>query len=541
MQYDFLKAFPRRMKSVGLYALLLSASGQKSIWKEFQFSTEAEQLNMDFAVLLFIMEQSLRELPCTTDDIAAFIDAVNTRFFHKPMTYEDCRSLGDFIVNKILSNEGSPMYFDGFDFEQSAWQQIHISYVANRIIYLDQEVRRTSYYLTDDGYNLLLGTLEVENNMKLTIQEMIFRMHLEKQSYDQALEDIKSVFNLLRIQIQRIQEAMNRIRRNVLDYNVSDYEKIQQEDLDTISQTRDKFRGYRETVQNRVRELEERRINVHLLEDGEENKLRNLREIEAYLNRAIDEHQRILNGHFDLKTLYTDELEKIAEMSLVQRFSLRTELFNRIVEQPACLERMDIFLHPLFNRDPERILNLNRVFEPQKTLEAEEEESGTMELDFDEEAWLAEQEEQKRLKLKRVDGSLRILLESAVRFGGIHLSEIRDGADEAEYAQLIPDVSTFREIMVELLQARVIDIRKLRKERADFIWGEREEFSLKDRILKMLDSRSEWGRIIRVRIEKDAGAAPVLFEHVPDGSGTLLSVRCSDVVISVDEGDSDGI
>ena len=108
-------------------------------------------------------------------------------------------------------------------------------------------------------------------------------------------------------------------------------------------------------------------------------------------------YQRILNGHFDLKTLYTDELEKIAEMSLVQRFSLRTELFNRIVEQPACLERMDIFLHPLFNRDPERILNLNRVFEPQKTLEAEEEESGTMELDFDEEAWLAEQEEQKRL------------------------------------------------------------------------------------------------------------------------------------------------
>ena len=48
----------------------------------------------------------------------------------------------------------------------------------NRIIYVDSEVRRTSYYLTEDGYNLLLSTLEIENNMKITIHEMIFRMHL---------------------------------------------------------------------------------------------------------------------------------------------------------------------------------------------------------------------------------------------------------------------------------------------------------------------------------------------------------------------------
>ena len=67
------------------------------------------------------------------------------------------------------------MYFDGYDFEENDYHVMHISYVANRIVYLDQEVRRTSYYLTDDGYNLILSTLEIENNMKLTIHEMIFR------------------------------------------------------------------------------------------------------------------------------------------------------------------------------------------------------------------------------------------------------------------------------------------------------------------------------------------------------------------------------
>ena len=38
-----------------------------------------------------------------------------------------------------------------------------------------------SYYLTDDGYNLLLSTLEIEDNMKFNIHEIIFRLHLENK------------------------------------------------------------------------------------------------------------------------------------------------------------------------------------------------------------------------------------------------------------------------------------------------------------------------------------------------------------------------
>ncbi len=232
MQYEFLKHFPRRMKNVGLYAVLIQNSLQKATWKKYEFQTMDEQFNMIFAVLLYIMEQSLKEEHCTMDDIGAYIDTVNMQYFQKNMTFEDCRALGDFIVNVILSNEGKVMYFSGFNFEQKSYQQINISYVANRIVYSQQDVKRTSYYLTDDGYNLLLSTLEIENNMKLTIHEMIFQMHLEKQSYDKAVDEIKNVFNLLRIQLQKIQEAMGKIRRNALNYSVRDYQEILNENLE---------------------------------------------------------------------------------------------------------------------------------------------------------------------------------------------------------------------------------------------------------------------------------------------------------------------
>ena len=71
LQYEFLKNFPKRMKNVGLYGVLIQNSIQKTSWKQFGFLKFDEQMNLIFAVMLYIMEQSLREENCTMDDIEA--------------------------------------------------------------------------------------------------------------------------------------------------------------------------------------------------------------------------------------------------------------------------------------------------------------------------------------------------------------------------------------------------------------------------------------------------------------------------------------
>ena len=43
----------------------------------------------------------------------------------------------------------------------------------------------------------------------------------------------------------------------------------------------------------------------------EKGNLNNLRAIGRYLTQTLDEHQRILGQHFDLKKLYDEELEKL--------------------------------------------------------------------------------------------------------------------------------------------------------------------------------------------------------------------------------------
>lgn len=532
MQYDFLKQFPRRMKSVGLYAMLIQNSIQKTTWKQYGFLKTDEQINLIFALLLYIMEQSLKEESCTMDDIGAYIDNVNVQYFKKNMNYDECKQLGEFVVNVILSNEGKAMYFDGYDFEQNAYHIMNISYVANRIIYVDSEFKRTSYYLTDDGYNLLLSTLEIENNMKLTIHEIIFKMHLEKQSYDKAVDEIKNVFNLLRVQLHRIQEAMNKIRRNALNYSVRDYEEILLENLDTISDTKQKFQNYREMVKSRVLELEEKNINVEQLSPKEEEKLSHLREIEVYLNRTLDEHQKILNSHFDLKSLYTRELEQLSQMSLIRRFPFRTELYDKVLADASLLGQMDYFLRPLFNQDAEKAYNLNKAFQLQRPVRRRPEADSEEIMDFDEDTWREEKERQKKEKLKRYEDSLACLLGFVMERGEMTLSQIRErlGDSEEDKCRLIPSAEIFKEIMVELIRSREIDLETLRREKREYIQDSPEEFQLNDMLLKLAEGNALFAEIGKLEIYRMGDGDTVAFYNVASENGNRKSIRCSNVL-----------
>lgn len=532
MQYEFLKQFPKRMKHVGRYALLMQNSSQKTTWKQYGFIKIEEQINLIFAVMLYIMEQSLKEEVCTMDDIGAYIDTLNMQYFEKNMSYEDSKTLGDFMINVILSNEGKAMYFDGFDFEQKAYQIMNISYVANRVVYVDSDIKRTSYYLTEDGYNLLLSTLEIENNMKLTIHEMIFKMHLEKQSYDKAVDEIKNVFQLLRIQLQKIQEAMGRIRRNALNYTIAEYEAILEENLETISDTKQKFQNYRELVKARAKELENMNLNVKRLNKKEEEMLENLRLIEQYLNRTIDEHQKILGSHFDLKSLYTKELEQLSQMSFIKRFSLRNDFYDKILEQPQGLERVDLFLRPLFLGETEKIYNIKKVTELQKPFTRKSQEETDELMDFGDESWQKEEERKQKEKLEQYEKSLNFLLQRALEKGELDLEELGEEIKEDEEKKnlLIPNVDIFKEIIVELLKSKKIDLEVLRKERSEYISDSSNTFQLNEMLLTLAEKETE-KRVMKLTVYRKEDDKVIVFEDVLDSSGNRRAIRCSNIQI----------
>lgn len=535
MNLNFLDKFERRMKHVGIYSVLFKNSYQKGTWKNYGFEKLEEQVNLVFSVLLFIMEKSLKEEICTMDDISAFLDEVNMKYFHKCLTYQDSKEFADFIVNVVLCNEGRAMYFQGYNFKESQYEELHISFLQNRIVYLDGDIKRTSYSLSNDGYSMLLATLELEGNMKLTIHEMIFKLHLEKATYDKAVEEVKNIFNELRIRLQNMQEAMTRIKRNALEYSVKEYQTILEDNMNSLDQTSTKYEAYRQTVLQRVSALEEKDINLHKLEEKDWENLRYLKTIEQYLSRAIDELQRLMITHFDYKNLYTSELEAISSMSMVKRFNLRTEVYDRILDDVSLLDSMEEFMKPVYQAPLKKTYNVNKAFQLQKLTYHEEDEQEEL-VDFDEEAWEEERKERVRVKLQKYRKSVSCILSLAHEAKGIRLSEMKVLCEQNPELkeQLIPSAEIFREVVIELLKNKSIDVEALKKEQTENVLEAPSEFQLNLSLLETMKEDSNLSEIHTIMVRKLEDEENVTFEHVPSADHTMKRIVCSNVYFQVD-------
>lgn len=534
IEKDFLKNFEQRMKCVGRYSVLCGNSFGKQQWKEYGIETRDEQMNMLFTLLLFIMEYSLREENCTMDDIAAFVEDISYEYYGRKLNFEQSRDLARFMVEDILGNSGSSMYFKAFDYENRTYKDINIRYIDNKVVYLETGVRRTSYYLTDEGYNMILATMEMENNLKLSVHEMLFKLHLEKADYNRAVDDIKNIFGQLRKQSQKIEEAVLAVRRNALSYSVEEYGKLVEDNISTVSKTREKFRIHRDFIEEKIQEFEEKQMNAEEFTEKEKGNLGNLRTIGRYLTQTLDEHQRILGQHFDLKKLYDEELENYSNMTLVQRFPFRSDVYDKILKDASLLRNVDKIFGPLFTGRVNKIFNPEKMMEYQKKLKKSDVEDEAVELDFDEEEYNREKEQRRLERMKKYEGCVNVILEQLVTHKELTLEMLNTECREEERERLLPTAEIFREVIIEFLTAGMIDIGTLQKEQTDYLMDASEGFVLNEMLLGFMEDR-RFRRIGKIFIFPMEDSEHVHFKNVMDETGNRRNFKCSNVGFRYEE------
>ena len=537
MKLDFLYQQHERMKKIGAYSILFRNSISKRTWDNYGFKEGYEQDNLIISILLFIMEESLKEEICTIDDIAAFIDEINSIYYKKEITFEDSRNLAEFIVNTILCNEGIAMYFKAMNYKKCEYEDINISFLKNNIEYVEG-VRRVAYSVTEDGYELILSTLEVEESLKITIQEIIFRLHLKKASYDRAVDDIKNIFSNMRNRINNMEDNIRRIKESPLTYSVDEYKRITEGNLKVLRENNKKFEIHRESIEAKIHEFEDKEINIDELTEEEEENLKNLRTINDYLSRTIDEEQRILLKHYDLKEVYRKELENISKMSLIERFDIKKEIYNKILENPNLIVNVDDFLKPLFLKKPVKNYNINKAFAFQTPIKDSENED-------DEEILLLSEDENQELLIKkkkeRIEKCNKVIstiLDFALENGSISLRKLVSYFKDSEMLKnnLIPTVEIFREVIVEMIKSRYIIIDELKEERKNFIDNGEIEFQLNQSILEILDLTPRFENIKEIKISKLEDNEDVRIEKVVDENGNYKNFICSDLLFEITKG-----
>ena len=197
--YEFLNNFQRRMKNVSASALLHKSVVYKdTLSSTFGFTEYDEQLNLVYALLQYIMHKSLKEEDCTLDDMAEFLEEINLEYFKKDIKRESYVNLANFIVNDIVLNDGNMTFFRCLNPTKKEFNQVYIQLIGHK---RTNDSNMATYYLTEEGYNLLLSTLEFEDNMSLSVQELIFKINLENKDYDKALNDVINIFALSKKQV----------------------------------------------------------------------------------------------------------------------------------------------------------------------------------------------------------------------------------------------------------------------------------------------------------------------------------------------------
>lgn len=461
MNSDFYKDMAQRVNTIALFGKLfmLLRSRARSL-ESFGFERQEDQILVVFLLLRVVMEKTLSEELCTLDDMAAALSEMNADLFHLSRSYSEFRELAALIVDKIVSNEGESIVFQAFGREE---YEVPLNYLSSRVVY-ESDSPRVSYSMTDDGFKLMLSTLEMEENMQLQFRDMIFQMQLKRKNYSRALDEIRHIFDILKIRRLEIQERMTTVKKDALIIDPAGYREMIQENYEIMTDSRNRFGHYEKQVEEQLRLLKEKQADSSLELADFEN-LQTLRRIKEMLGKSIISITEILTALTDFSNLFSQELTAQFRANGRRSYSFTRLVMDPVLENPDLLEKIEGYLKPLFAHRPGPVFQLSHAFEYRQLITKNEEEDLE---EVDEEYDRHLEEERKALRKQKRDNlnrSVFMLTESLLNTPGHVLSLQEFGQPE----NFLPDPGHARQLLSEWSMTSRVDLAMLKEDASDLV------------------------------------------------------------------------
>ena len=229
-----------------------------------------------------------------------------------------------------------------------------------------------------------------------------------------------------------------------------------------------------------------------------------------------------------MKKLYDYELENYSNMTLVQRFPFRKDVYDEVLKDVNLLKNMDRIFNPLLNVKSDKIFNPEKMFEYQKRIRREKEGEEDFELDFNSEEYQKEKEQKRQERLRKYERSIRIVLDKLLEYGELDLAKLSMECGMEEQQDLIPSVEIFREIMIEFLTAGTVSVENLRKEQAGYLMEASDSFVLNEMLLTILEDK-KYGTIGMIQVYPAKEEKTVYFKNLKDEAGNFRNLKCSNI------------
>jgi len=363
---EYLEGFYKRMQVSGAVDSIVNRRERKMDIENRFNSGDLE--NILFSLLVFIMEKTLSEdNECSINNIADFLGLILP--FYGEIDIDNL-ILAEYLVKDILQNGGKPRFFDIMDYSAGKIKY-RVKLIDDKVIYTEKSYK-VIYRLTDQGYDFLFRTKEVDDEISFTIEELKLKELIKRKNYKKAVLQSRSLVQMVRQKKSEILRFLEKLRENIYSVDVAEYEII--------------IKGTYALLEDEYKVMDDIHKTVKLSEfnlfkdensDSDNVEIRkaknDIAEILKNIDRTVSEQRELIINRHNLSKIYIDTIGDSFSKTINRRFDIEDEILcvmEKLSEDKyCCLWKL---FNPIFKPDIKNILNLIKLYERQYKLREKE-------------------------------------------------------------------------------------------------------------------------------------------------------------------------
>ncbi len=368
----FLEGFQERMRIVGIVESIVNRRGRNTSIEEW-FAPHM-LTNLVFSLLLFIMEKTLAEdTECDKGMISRFVDQTCLTYFDLDLGEDKAGEVTEYILKSVLQNNGDTYYFSAMDYGQRAPVNLPIRLIEDHLR-STVDGHQLTYTLSDQGYDFLFRTKEVDQELQFSMEELRLRELLKRKNFSRASEQSDSLIQMIRQKKRELSGLMQRIKEDIDTIDADDQEALIKSIYDMLE---DEYEIMGE-LETQVERADKQIYQDYRAQAGMDENLRkaqdDLGHIKENLRTIISEQRDLLVGRRSLMQLYEQTLDESLAYQNENRYDFEEVILRRMEDHPQAVMEFWRLANPLFLPDVNHHLNIQRIFEWQGMMKVSGEE-----------------------------------------------------------------------------------------------------------------------------------------------------------------------
>ncbi|MDP4180900.1 MAG: hypothetical protein Q8942_07385 [Bacillota bacterium] len=541
MIYEFLKDFHRRAEIIAIVDFITTRVARKTKLREFEFDA-SETINLVMLVLCFIMEKSLIEEACTKNDVANYIRRLDAEFLKKNIPDEEYLQIVDYIIKDCLQNSGIPHYFSTYNFEVNREEKINVKLIDDKRISIGNDNVYT-YYMTPQGYKFMFNTLEIEDALKVSIEQFKLNLSIKKRNFNAARNNADSLFNISKTQIQRINYFIKRVKEDIGSTGIAEYEKIYNSTFSSIDEQKEGYDNLYEMikrVENSIIESNNNGVHNEVLK----KEIEDISYIKNKLKFIINEQSNLLLKQQQLQKIYNEAVDNILYIGFESRINFEDVIMKRLEEDIELSYPLIKVLRPLFMPDTNKFFNIKMALSEQRIAMAETYSEGSNILMNEKYFNRFESERDIRIRdinKKYVDIFEIICKRTLENSENEVLLSVLINQLKHEYERFVPDLKILTNVLLQLCNIKEVDFKAIKDQKNKTVFSPSEAFDIKYCVLELLNRDRRYDvisglKILLSRNKKLFIAEKPLDENL-DGlfsAEKVVGLNCPDIMFKIE-------